>query len=358
MSGIFGYGRHASAVDEPCCLRKAWLLLAVACALTSPVAASDALPVTVQPFSAMAVSVERSAPATVHPLARATISARLAAPVETLHVDVGDEVVRGDALLRLECDDFEDRLEQEQGRLEELEARRRLAEARAERAVRLYRQQAISDDERDAAEAERDAIASSIRAQHSTVASVRRDVDRCDIAAPFAAIIEGRRVDEGEFVQPGTPLLELVDRERLEVSARLTGDDAETLAVAESIRLRVDGRDHPLNLRRIVPVEDGPTRLREARLRIEGDKPVPGSAGRIHWRVTDQALPADMLVRRNGALGVMVADGNRARFHPIPGAIEGRPAAADDLGPDTLLIVDGRFAAADGAAIRRVDNDG
>jgi hypothetical protein len=53
------------------------------------------------------------------------------------------------------------------------------------------------------------------------------------------------------------------------------------------------------------------------------------------------------VVRRDRRLGVFVAEGGRARFHPLAGAQEGRPAAAD-LAPDARIVVAGQLALRDG----------
>jgi hypothetical protein len=48
---------------------------------------------------------------------------------------------------------------------------------------------------------------------------------------------------------------------------------------------------------------------------------------------------------------VFVVSGQTARFVPLPGAQEGRLAAADALPADVALVTDGRFALQDGMAV-------
>ena len=78
--------------------------------------------------------------------------------------------------------------------------------------------------------------------------------------------------------------------------------------------------------------------------------PPPGAPGRLRWRHEASALPAHLLVRRDGVLGVMVADGERARFVLLPGAREGRSVSVR-LPPQTLIITRGRHGLADGDEI-------
>jgi RND family efflux transporter MFP subunit len=325
--------------------------LGVMLILAQPVGAQeDVLPVTTRAFAEIAEPLVRTAPAEVVARARTRVAARLAAPVEALPVDVGDRVEAGAVVARLECTDFEDALDRARARLNELQARRRLAETRLERARRLRAEDAVSADQLDEARAEYDALGASIRAQRAALSRAERDVGRCTVTAPFAGAVVARPAEPGAFVQPGTPLVELVDPGTIVLSARLTGRDAESLAAAERIRFRADGREYPVDLESLVPLADTSARTREARLRFSGERPLPGRAGRVAWEAAANALPPELLVRRGGRLGVMLLDGTRARFRPLPQAVEGRHVPLD-LPPDTPVIVRGRFAALDGAPV-------
>ena len=79
----------------------------------------------------------------------------------------------------------------------------------------------------------------------------------------------------------------------------------------------------------------------------------PGTSGRLQW-YSSSLLPANLLSRRNGKLGVLVAEtaGGKlvARFVPLDGALEGRPAMID-LPGETIVIVEGRHKLAPGDEI-------
>jgi hypothetical protein len=68
------------------------------------------------------------------------------------------------------------------------------------------------------------------------------------------------------------------------------------------------------------------------------------------WREAQPHLPAELLVQRAGRLGVFVAEGGKARFHPLPQAQEGRPAPLD-LPPEARIATQGRHAVQDGQAL-------
>jgi|AntRauTorcE11898_2_1112593.scaffolds.fasta_scaffold03639_2 RND family efflux transporter MFP subunit len=314
-------------------------------------AADEARPITAARLADIAIPLERSAPAEVAALTRTGIAARLAAEVESIPVEAGERVAAGDVLARLDCTDSENALEQAQATLEELEARLRLAGIRLDRIERLRRENAASADQLDEAEAERNALGANLRAQRTRVAMARRDVEHCTVSAPFDGLITVRTGERGAYVQPGTALMELVATDALELRARLTDRDAASLEATDNASFRADGEHWPVTLVTIVASADAASRTREARLAFERPPPIPGTAGRLYWIAHPRSIPADLLVRRDGALGVFVVAEGAARFHRLPEAIEGRPAPTD-LPADTRLAVEGRYGLRDGDRVR------
>lgn len=331
-----------------------YCLLALTLITSAPwaaTAAGEAKPITTARLADVAIPLERSAPAEVAALTRTGIAARLAAEVESIPVEAGERVTAGDVLARLDCTDFENALEQAEATLEELEARLRLAGIRLDRTERLRRENAASADQLDEAEAERSALSANLRAQRARVAMAGRDVERCTVSAPFDGLIAVRTGERGAYVQPGTALMELVATDRLELRARLTDRDAASLKATGNLSFRADGERWPVTLVTVVASADTARRTREARLAFERPPPIPGTAGRLYWIAHPHSIPADLLVRRDGALGVFVVAEGTARFHRLPAAIEGRPAPTD-LPANTRLAVDGRYGLRDGDRVR------
>ena len=332
-------------------------LFALALCLAGIVAAAEQTPtpaVTAAPLAELAVPVERSAPAEAHALARTRVAARLSAEIANLEVEVGDRVEAGALLVELECTDYRDALERAEASLAELESRLRLAEIRLARIRKLREENAVSADRLDEADAERAALEASVRAQRASVAAARRDVGRCTVNAPFGGLVVARPAEPGAFVQPGTALVELVASDRVELRAHLTAADADTLGGTPRAQFSTGGALHPVEPIAVVESADSAARTRLARLRFNGTPPIPGAAGRLRWIAHARAIPADLLVRRDGKLGVFVLAEGRARFRALPRAIEGRPAPTE-LPGNTRLIVEGRHGLTDGSAVRIVE---
>jgi len=72
-----------------------------------------------------------------------------------------------------------------------------------------------------------------------------------------------------------------------------------------------------------------------------------GATGTVSWRNASELLPARLVERRGGSLGVFVLRDGSANFVALPAAAEGR-AAPTGLALDTQIIVDGRTRLQDG----------
>jgi multidrug efflux pump subunit AcrA (membrane-fusion protein) len=163
---------------------------------------------------------------------------------------------------------------------------------------------------------------------------------KCVVTAPFNAVVAARLVQPGELARPGTALASLVDVARMEIKAEVREADAASLKVARAIRFAGPQVDHPLRLVQ-VGAPDKTSHLAEASLRFTA-KPAPaGASGKIEWNTNEAHVPAEMVVKRNGRLGVFVAEGKAARFHVLPTAEEGKPALASGLKLDSLIVTGG-----------------
>ena len=95
---------------------------------------------------------------------------------------------------------------------------------------------------------------------------------------------------------PATVLGKNETRIAAEASARI----AEGLAVAEKVGFAAGSQSHVLTLLRISGAIDREARTVEARYRVSGVAPAPGTVGRLVWRDPRPHIPADYILRRNG----------------------------------------------------------
>jgi RND family efflux transporter MFP subunit len=305
-----------------------------------------AVPVTTKPLRDVAVYPQVSVPAAVQSLNDTKLSAEVRAVILDVPALVGQTVKEGDVLMRLDPTDAQLAAQRAQAALEAVKARLELAEFQLERAQKLS-QDVVSEELLAQRNTEVNSLRAELQAQQNAVQSAQRDLKRCEIRAPFRAVVKERLAFVGELANPGMPLLRLIDVAHMEVSAKVQSEDVDSLQAAQAPQFSAQGKDYPLRLRAVTAAYDAMERSREARLLFTGAAALPGAAGTLVWRDARAHVPADLLVRREGKLGVFVAERGKARFIVLPDAQEGRPALATISG-GASVIVDGRFGVKEG----------
>lgn len=312
--------------------------------------AHAAVPVTTKPLRDVAVYPQVAVPASALSLNDSKVSAEVRAVILEVPALVGQIVKEGEVLMRLDATDAQLAVQRAQATLHAVQAKLELAEFQLERAQKLSQQDVVSEELLKQRTAEVKSLQAEVQSQQNAYQSAQRDFKRCEIRAPFRAVVKERLAFVGELANPGTPLLRLLDVEHMEVSAKVQTDDVDSLQAAKSPQFSVQGKDYPLRLRTVTAAYDTLERTREARLVFTGVTALPGAAGNLVWRDARAHVPADLLVRRDGKLGVFVAESGKAKFIVLPDAQEGRPALAA-LASDKAVIVDGRFSVKDGDEI-------
>ncbi len=301
----------------------------------------EAFKVGVRRFAEAAIQLQVEAPAGVRSLNETRIAAEVPATVVEIPARVGATLARGAVVARLDPRDYELAVRRAEANLESSRARLRLAESQLARTRELAKQNFISSEALNQRETEVEVVRAELRLQETQLEGARRDLDKTVLRAPFQAIVKERLAGVGELAQPGTPLVTLLDAGRTEVVAAVQVKDAPSLRAVSAVRfVGLDGT-YPVALARLSPAIERESRTVEARLVFTGRQAAIGTVGRIVWNDPRPFLPAELLVRREGRLGVFVIEGQLARFIPLPEAQEGRPAAAD-LAPSTLIVTDGQ----------------
>jgi RND family efflux transporter MFP subunit len=303
-------------------------------------------------FADLAQYPERDAPASALGRNEARIAAEVSARVLAIAADSGDAVKAGQVLVRLDPRDAELALARAEAALMQTEARLKQAEPQIQRARSLREKNFISAEALTLRETELVAAQADVQAARANRDSARRGVEKCTVVAPFAGIVRTRTAQVGELAAPGTLLLSLAETADLQLVAQVQARDAEGLGAltTTAVEFRAAGRTYALKPLRISGAVSREARTVEARFAFATAAPAPGTEGQLVWRDPRPHLAADYILRRNGEQGVFVLDQGKARFQPLPGAQEGRPASAD-FAADTPVVTRGRHALQDGMAV-------
>lgn len=325
-------------------------ILAIGTLGIAAAAAQDATPVQVRELSALVSPIAFTAPAEVVSANRSRLSARIEARIERIPVDVGDTVEAGQEIVVLDCADHELARQRAEAELSSARVQLKRAGRQLTRSESLARSSLLSEDLLEQRQTEREAAEAEARRAQIALDQAELSVSRCRIESPFRGVVTERLAARGELARPGTPLLEIVDVQTVEVSAEVFPSEQVHLDASPTVSFEFLGEAYPLRVKRRSEVIDPVTRTREVRLGFVDQRAPVGASGRLLWYGKNPGIPANLLVQRDDQLGVFVFRDGRAVFHPLPAAEEGRPAMVD-LPPETLIVTDGRQGLRDGDAL-------
>lgn len=250
-------------------------------------------------------STTRWVPATLAAARRATVSTRLSASVRAVVVEEGARVSAGKVLVRLADEDVRAQL---------AAARTALANAVSQerRIERLAGQRAATQAELEQAQAHRAQAQAQVSAAQASLAQM-------EIRAPFSGTIQARRVNAGDFVGPGQPLLE-IQGDELEVVAAISEDEARGVALGDELRFEAGGREGIAQVTALAPGGDPLSHRRALRARVRSERTALASGTFARLSLPAAAarpgvwVPRSALVERGDLTGVFVASGGRAEL--------------------------------------------
>ena len=189
-----------------------------------------------------------------------TVSADLPGVVEAISFESGQAVTQGQTLLRLD-------VRQERAQLAAAESARDLARLNLDRARGLRAEGIVSQADYDRASAEHaQAVA--------RVGEIRATIERKEVRAPFPGIVGIRRVNLGQYLSAGDPIVALQALDPVYVDFSLPQQDAPRLRVGGEVRVSAEGLagEHAGRISAVDSVVDAATR----NVRVQATLPNPG----------------------------------------------------------------------------------
>lgn len=142
-------------------------------------------------------------PALIEANVNAVLSAEKAGRIVKLMVDRGDRIKKGQQLLQID-----DRIWQANLRQANIAAKD--AEKNHERFAKLQKSGVV-------AQSEFDAVEKAYIQTESQAEEARINIEQCRVVSPITGTLNDRFVEEGEYVQPGTPVFQVVDTATVKV---------------------------------------------------------------------------------------------------------------------------------------------
>jgi multidrug efflux system membrane fusion protein len=281
--------------------------------------------------------------------------------IVSIGAERGSRVAAGSPIVGLDIRDRTARLEESEALIEQMRLQYEAAE-------RLRGQQFIS--EAQIAEARARLVGAEAARKR-----ILDEIGYTNVTAPFAAVVQDRSVEIGDYVNAGDTIARLVDTDPIIVAGEVNEREIHELTVggAGSAKL-VNGSIVTGTIRYLSPIADDNTRT----FRVELAVPNPDGALRAGMTaelrvaadeiVTHSLSPALLALADDGTVGVKAVDGdNRVRFHPVEIAgsspegilVTGLPNELRIISVGQGFVTEGRQvdAVADPAALSRSEDE-
>lgn len=360
-----------------------WRRLAAPAGTGRPGGARGPVPVEVAPVTRGAIEERRTFSGSLEPKASLVVASKVGGRIESVLVDLGDPVKRGQEIATLDSDEFDQAVAQADADLKVAKAN--LAEATSaldtagrdfERVKTLHGRGVASDSQLDAAEAKRKAAEAAVEVANAEISRAEASLEAARIRRRYTVVqavwregddervVSERHVDPGNTVAANAPLVTIVEIDPLTASVYVTEKDYPRLAVGQAATLTTDAwpdREFPARIARLAPVFRPGSR--QARVELEvanADRLLkPGMFVRatvVLDRADDATIvPVEALVRRDGATGLFVVNeaGDAVAFRPVRVGIRGRELVqVSGEGVRERVVTLGQQLLTDGSSIR------
>ncbi len=224
-------------------------------------------------------------------------------------VEVGDAVVAGEEVARLDAAERRLAVAAARAQIAEVQARLEFYQAEAERLARLAERNNAARNRLQEVSAMRDELRGRLQLMQAQLGLAREELRKTVLVAPFAGVVSERIRHPGEQVPESGAVLRLVDVDQLELSARVPSGGISGLAAGDRLRVQYHDQETSGRLRVLVPVGDA-SRLFEIRVQLDmPDWPV-GTPVRVAVPVAPPrdalVVPRDALVIRSFGINVFV----------------------------------------------------
>lgn len=323
-------------------------------------------PTVVKPEKVVPVTVERVAlndlteyftlPANLEAWEDLSLAAEIAGSIQSIHFKEGDRVQKNEVLLEIDPETIKSYLHRDQQNVE-------IIKRKFKRFQELETDGLISKQELDDLE-------NGLTAAKSALETTKLQLKKSSPRAPVSGIVDRIYVDRGEYVDPGNPLLRLVQVGKLKVIADVPEKDVAFLKVGQSVEIipaLINTRSSaPIsgNIEHIAFSANPTTRTYRTKIVIDNSssKLRPGMIVRAKFirQQLEQviSIPLFAVMDRDGEKIVFLAENGVARKVnvAIGSSIGQRVVIEQGLSKDQTLIVEGQQLLADGARIVAGEN--
>jgi RND family efflux transporter MFP subunit len=192
--------------------------------------------------------------------------------IESYFVDEGDRVNKGDPIARILATTIEQAVRQAEAGLVAARAQEANLRVEYERAQKLYREDAMSQQQYDAIKTQYESVQAQVEQSEAALLSTKSQYNDATITAPIRGIIGQRFSETGDMANPALPLVSIVQMQRVKISFDAPEEDLGKLAVGQEAQITVNSYPDKIfagKVYKISPVLDPQTRMAEVEVLID-----------------------------------------------------------------------------------------
>jgi membrane fusion protein (multidrug efflux system) len=292
------------------------------------------------------------------------VAAEVSGQITQIVKGEGEPIAAGEAVLEIDPQRRELEFAAARARAAQADAGAVEARRQTERIRLLRKRNAASQSKLDEAETALLVAESDAAAQEAQLGVAKQALDDATVCAPFDGVVGQRLVSEGDFVQIGTPLVELVSMDPIQVVFRVAEVDSGRVEVGQKVNVSV--APHPdevfeATVDVVYPTIDPASRtLRvKAALANPDGRLRPGLFARadlgIRVRSAVPMVPEESVLQRSdGAVVFRVVGGERVerRVVTVGEFRDGMIEIRSGLDAGNVVVTRGHSELVDGAVVR------
>ena len=241
----------------------------------------------------------------VQPERRADLRAEVSAVVLQVLRENGDNVRRGDLLVRMDDTAIRESLASAEAATRASNQAFEQAERQFQRMTTLRKSGMTSTQQLEDSEIRRNNAQSDLEAAKTRSVQARQQLQRTEARAPFDGIVSDRKVSAGDTAQIGKELVKVIDPASMRFEGLVSADSIGSVKAGQAVAFRVNGygeQEFSGKVRRVNPAANATTRQVEVLVDF-ADRKQPKLAGlyaegRIETdSTTSLTIPATALVR-------------------------------------------------------------
>jgi RND family efflux transporter MFP subunit len=308
---------------------------------------------------------------------------RVAGRLDTVSVKLGDRVVKGQQVAKIEDRELREQIRQAEAAYEvtrstvTLRENDRIVQENAYNRVKALHASGLTPKQNlEDAEARYSSAQSQVAVAKAQLQSTQARLDELKITlgnttviSPLDGFVSRRNLDPGGFAGANTAILTLVDLDTVRLVANLVEKGFNKVTAGVTADIEVDafqGEQFKGHVSRVAPVFDPATRTAVMEIEVPnpGYRLKPGMFARVRLTVERRAgaltVPRNAVVDTEGKRGVFMVDAQTARFREVQtGLTDGeRVEIVAGLNDGDRVITVGALALRDGDRVTLIDAAG